>query len=161
MEPLFPYGDWRWGLLLGLCLVPGAIMYRRAIWRFLRALFGNASATPALAQGIAGHAEEAEESAANPGNGRRMVRRIMAASTVNEVDDLYDDFKIAPRRTKEGEVFAAFALKKARLLGTQNDESWWRSLLESADMDDHLENIFSALGQLQEEYPEAKKGRKQ
>ena len=117
MEPLFPYGDWRWGLLLGLCLVPGAIMYRRAIWRFLRALFGNASATPALAQGIAGHAEEAEESAANPGNGRRMVRRIMAASTVNEVDDLYDDFKIAPRRTKEGEVFAAFALKKARLLG--------------------------------------------
>ena len=47
----------------------------------------------------------------NPGNGRRVVRLIMRASTEREIDDLYGDFRSAPHKTSDIEVFAAYALK--------------------------------------------------
>ena len=53
----------------------------------------------------------------NPGNGWRVVRAIMNASTTEEIEAFYKDFKNAQHRTSEMDVFAAQALKKRRLSG--------------------------------------------
>ena len=35
MEPLFPLGDWRWGIAATICMFPALFLYRREIWTFL------------------------------------------------------------------------------------------------------------------------------
>ena len=95
----------------------------------------------------------------NPGNGRRVVRLIMNAATEEEVEDLYGDFKSAPHRTSEIDVFAAYSLKMVRLMGQSDDdgeteEDWWFSFYAEAEELGAPEEAASAIERLEEEFPD-------
>ena len=94
----------------------------------------------------------------NPGNGWRVVRLIMKASTVEEVEALHEDFRAAARRTCEIEVTAAYWLKRARLLDYDDESHWW-AMVESMeeggdDAPDFLQAVGTAISKLDEEYPQ-------
>ena len=90
----------------------------------------------------------------NPGNGRRVVRLIMRASTEREVDDFYGDFKSAPHKTSESDVFAAYVLKKNRLLNDDQDDVWWRDFDEEAAKLENPDEVLEALERLEKKYPD-------
>ena len=41
MEPLFPLGDWRWGLIALACVTPGLIGYRREVWAWCAGILAD------------------------------------------------------------------------------------------------------------------------
>ena len=90
----------------------------------------------------------------NPGNGRRVVRLIMRASTEREVDDLYGDFKSAAHKTSDIEVFAAYALKVNRLQGGDQDDGWWSRFDDEVATFNNSDDIMAAFERLGEEFPD-------
>ena len=95
----------------------------------------------------------------NPGNGRRMIRLIMNASTVDEVEDRYSDFASAPHRTMEIDVFAACAVKKMRLLNGDDEAEknmWWEfssAATKEFGLNEAADEFFAAAERLNKEYP--------
>ena len=95
----------------------------------------------------------------NPGNGRRMIRLIMNASTVDEAEDRYGDFASAPHRTMELDVFAACAVKKVRLLNGDDEaesDMWWEFSSAAAKefgLNEAADEFFAAAERLNKEYP--------
>ena len=107
-------------------------------------------------------AAEEEEIRLNPGKGDLVVRFIMKrASTTQEVQSLYDNFKKAPNRTSEIDVFAAYSVKMQRFLtGPGADEEleqeWWRNKFDT-EVDAIVGNegeLTLIISKLEEEYPE-------
>ena len=100
--------------------------------------------------------DDKEAVKSNPGSGYRVVRLIMNASTVSEVQNLYEDFQSTQRRTRESEVFAAYVLQKDRLLGDQRETQtdWWWELHGEAEKRGFTDEIYSMIEQLEEEYPD-------
>ena len=39
MEPYIPLGDWRWGLVILICLAPGLFVHRQDIWQYITRSF--------------------------------------------------------------------------------------------------------------------------
>ena len=95
----------------------------------------------------------------NPGNGRRMIRLIMNASTVDEVEDRYSDFASAPHRTREIDVFAACAVKTIRLLNGDDEAEknmWWEfssAATKEFGLNEPADEFFAAAERLDKEYP--------
>ena len=84
MEPLFLLGDWRWGVVALLCILPGLIGYRREIWRFL-----FPKRTAPLENG------EAVTASASPtvsANGKETATLILRAGDIAQAQALYDAF---------------------------------------------------------------------
>ncbi len=100
--------------------------------------------------------EDAEAIKHNPGNGRRVIRLIMNASTSDEVDDLYSDFKSASHRTEEVKVVAACALKKDRLLSDDRETqtAWLWDLHEKVESLEFPGELAIVIESLEEEYPD-------
>ena len=82
--------------------------------------------------------DDSEAVRINPANGWRVARLIMKAATVDEVAELFEDFRGLPQRTSDGDVFAARALKMSRLLNKddQDDDWWWEFLRGSQQIGD-------------------------
>ncbi len=125
-------------------------------WGFIwaRPNFGTASAPPPSIEPTASVPDDVEAVKLNPGNGRRVVRLIMSASTEREVEDLYGDFRSASHKTSESEVFAAYALEKDRLLNGDQDEDWWWDFYEAAGKLEDPDEVIRALYRLEKEYPD-------
>ncbi len=64
----------------------------------------------------------------NPVNHRQVVRLIMQASNIGEIEELLDDYRHSPNCRKEFEekVFAAYVLKGMKLKpDLQSHNEWW------------------------------------
>ena len=95
--------------------------------------------------------------ASDPGNGDSVVRYIMLyASTTTEVNDIYEVFNKASKRTSEIEVFAARALKKDRLLNKddQDEDWWWDFYGKAAELGIKNDQEVAVLRRLEEKYPD-------
>ncbi len=125
-------------------------------WGFMwaRPNFGTTSTPPPSIQPTASVPDDIEAVKLNPGNGRRVVRLIMRASTEIDVDDLYGDFRSASHKTAESEVFAAYSLKKDRLLNGDQDEDWWWDFYGEAEKLEDPDEVIRALYRLEKEYPD-------
>ena len=101
--------------------------------------------------------EDMETLKLNPGNGWLAVRLIMACSTVNEVDAIFENFNSAPHKTSKARVFAARALKKNRLLNRDDQDSdWWWDFYEEANkLDIEDGQALEILTELEKEFPVA------
>ena len=131
---------------------PTVTVTRASFWTRIKRLLFRQSPFP-------GGTTDEEAVRRNPGNGRRMIRLIMNASTVDEVADRYSDFASAPHRTMELDVFAACAVKKIRFLnGDDEVESgmWWKfsgSAAKEFGLNEAADEFFAAAERLDKEYP--------
>ena len=99
--------------------------------------------------------EDEEAVKRNPGNGWRMVRLIMKASTVDKVEALYRDFMSQPHRTSVIDVFAASWLKKARLLDSNHETEkhlWWDFAREAEKLG-FADEADATVSRLEKEFP--------
>ena len=107
-------------------------------------------------------AAEEEDIWLNPGNGNLLVRFIMKrTSTTQEIQRLYDNFKKAPNRTSEIDVFAAYSVKMQRFLTASGaDEElkpeWLRNQFDTevAAIVNNPEEFTFIIKKLEEEYPD-------
>ena len=60
----------------------------------------------------------------NPGNGWRVARLILQASTLDEVEKLYRDFMSQPHKNREERVFAAYWVRACKLRGVSGQDCW-------------------------------------
>ena len=90
----------------------------------------------------------------NPGNGWRISRLIMRASTLRGVEALCQDFLAQPHRTDEIRVLAARAIRQHRAKGGTERHSWefWLGL-EPAMQKHGEEAVTQAITALDEEFP--------
>ena len=99
--------------------------------------------------------DDSEAVRINPANGWRVARLIMKAATVDEVAELFEDFRGLPQRTSDGDVFAARALKMSRLLNKddQDDDWWWDFYEEANRLEISDEQALASLTRLEKEFP--------
>ena len=91
----------------------------------------------------------------DPGNGQRVARLIMIASTEREVDELYGNFKGASPKTSESVAFAAYYLKMDRLRNEgDRDDDWWWDFYEDVGKRDDSDEVIAAFDWLEKEFPD-------
>ena len=84
IAPFFQLGDWRWGVVALVCILPGLIGYRREIWRFL---------FPKRAAPLEnGEAVTASASLTVSANGKETATLILRAGDIAQAQALYDAF---------------------------------------------------------------------
>ena len=87
----------------------------------------------------------------NPGNGWRVTRLIMKASSVEEAEALYKDFMSQPHKTDEVEVFAAYYVMRALFEG--GDKDLWREfLIEEEERGYDSDAVSTAVSRLEKEF---------
>ena len=112
-----------------------------ALWKETRELTGQGDALPPDPD------REAIEK--NPGNGWRVARLIMKASSVEEAEALCRDFANQPHKADEVEVFAAYYAMRALL--EEDDESlWWQCIREAEERGHDSDAVFAAVSRLEE-----------
>ena len=87
----------------------------------------------------------------NPGNGWRVTRLIIKASSVDEAEALYKDFMSQPHKTDEVEVFAAYYVRRALLEG-DSKELWWECVREEEQRGYDSDAVSTAVSRLEKEF---------
>lgn len=92
MEALFPAGDWRWGIVALLCVLPGLIAYRREIWRFI--LGKRLAASPVQPAPSPPPERPRMHVPVATTDGRKTAEYILCAPNLSKAAELYDYFKV-------------------------------------------------------------------
>ena len=96
-------------------------------------------------------ARDEEAVKANPGNGPRVVRLMLKAAKVEELDALHGDFKAVAHRTEETKVEAAYWWKRAQLQDSDSEEYWWDFLRAFHDeTTEYRDAVASEISRLEE-----------
>ena len=101
--------------------------------------------------------DEEKSVSQNPVNHRQVVRLIMQASTIGEIEELLDDYRHSPHCRKEFEhkVFAAHVLKGMKLKSDlQSRNEWWYQKMskEVGRMGYDHNEVIREIDYLDEEY---------
>ena len=101
--------------------------------------------------------DEKKPASHNPVNHRQVVRLIMQASTIDEIEELLDDYRHSPHCRKEFEekVFAAYVSKGMKLKpDLQSRNEWWYQKMskEVGRMGYDRNEVMREIDYLDEEY---------